>query len=272
MGLRFLVALLAASVCVLVGGCAVLSDDRQAAERIAAAHGMHGTLVTGTRFQHLVYTQGNLNSSARVHVYLEGDGMPWTSPHRVASDPTPRNPLALQLMASDSSPAIYVGRPCYFGLADATGCSPWWWTHGRYSAEVVESLSAVIERVLQRGERQRVTLIGYSGGGVLAALIAERLGGVDTLVTVAANLDIHAWADRHGYSRLAGSLNPADQAPLAPSIRQLHLVGEQDGRVPPGSIERYLVRNRQATSRIMPGFDHVCCWVARWPAVLAEIR
>lgn len=221
-------------------------------------------------FRHLVLVRGDLEAASRIHVYLEGDGTPWISRHRVAADPTPRHPLASRLMALDPTPAILVGRPCYHGLAESEGCSPWLWTHGRYGEAVVASLASAIDRVLPGREERRLTLIGYSGGGTLAVLLAPRLRGVERVVTLAANLDVRAWADRHGYDRLSGSLDPADQPPLDPSIQQIHLLGARDRQVPPESIRRYLARNPNAVARVVPGFDHRCCWVEHWPTGLDQ--
>ncbi|WP_170164820.1 alpha/beta hydrolase [Thiocapsa rosea] len=205
-----------------------------------------------------------------MHVYLEGDGRPWETRYRIAHDPTPRNPLALKLMVRDPAPVLYVGRPCYQGFAQAEGCRPELWTHERYGSEVVESMVVAIEHILTPSERPPITLIGYSGGGVLAMLIAERLDGVERVITVAANLDIDVWADHHGYSRLAGSLNPARKGSLDPRIRQIHLFGDLDRQVPPWTIERFRAGNPDATFKSIPGFDHRCCWFEHWPWILGE--
>ena len=51
---------------------------------------------------------------------------------------------------------------------------------------------------------REVTFVGYSGGGVLAVLIAERLDNVAGVITVGANLDTDAWTEHHGYLPLTG--------------------------------------------------------------------
>ncbi|WP_245232600.1 alpha/beta fold hydrolase [Thiorhodococcus minor] len=232
---------------------------------------MERCVVSGAGFRHLVFIKGGLGSAPDVHVYLEGDGLPWVSRHRIASDPTPRSPLALRLMAMDPAPSVYLGRPCYFGLADGDPCRPWLWTHGRYSAEVVDSMRAAVRAVLPPDSTARITLIGYSGGGVLATLIAPHLAGEVRVTTIAANLDIDAWADHHGYSRLSGSMNPADQPPLDARIGQLHLMGERDQVVPPATTARFLARNPMAAVRSVSGYDHGCCWLEDWPGVLASL-
>jgi pimeloyl-ACP methyl ester carboxylesterase len=256
----------------LLGSCATEPD--QSSDALAASHGLTREVVSGRGFDHLIYRRPALPAGTDeprgIHVYLEGDGRPWETRHRIASDPTPSKPLALKLMLQDPAPVMYVGRPCYQGFAHAEGCRPALWTRDRYGPEVVQSMVSAIDRTLPPSERPPITLIGYSGGGVLAMLIAERLEGVDQVITVAANLDIDAWTDHHGYSRLTGSLNPARQTPLDPRIRQIHLSGDRDREVPPWTIERFRAVNPDATFKNISGFDHRCCWIEQWPRIPGE--
>ncbi|MBK1721542.1 alpha/beta fold hydrolase [Thiocystis violacea] len=263
-------SLLLSAVTVAMVGC-VATHGELAPDRIAAAHGMQRRVIHSQRFEHLAYMQGDLESAREVHLYLEGDGVPWRGRYQVSPDPTPRNPLALRLMALDPAPSVYLGRPCYFGFATADGCNAWLWTHARYGPEVVESLVEAIERLLPPDGGRRLTLVGYSGGGVLAALVAPRLKGRVRLVTLAANLDIDAWADRHGYSRLSASINPADQPPIDRAITQLHLMGSEDREVPPATIARFIATNRGARTQLVPGYDHRCCWIQGWPGLLDRL-
>ncbi|QGU32756.1 alpha/beta fold hydrolase [Thermochromatium tepidum] len=237
-------------------------------ERIARVLGFEQRLVEGAGFQHRVWMRGNPVLARRVHVYLEGDGTPWLDRRRVAADPSPRRPLMPRLMARDPTPSLLVGRPCYHGLAHSPGCLPWHWTHGRYGEPVVFSLARAIERVLPPRDDRELVLIGHSGGGTLAVLLAPRLKGVTTVVTLAANLDVSAWAKQHSYSPLSGSLDPCELPPLDPSIRQIHLLGEQDAEVPPWTLARYRMRNPQARFEVVAGVDHGRGWVERWPALL----
>lgn len=258
----------------LLGSCA--TDPDKSSDALAASHGLTREVVPGRGFNHLIYRRPALPAGTDeprgIHVYLEGDGRPWETRHRIASDPTPVNPLALKLLLRDPASVLYVGRPCYQGFAHAEGCRPALWTKERYSPEVVESMVSAIDRTLPPSERPPITLIGYSGGGVLAMLIAERLDGVVGVITVAANLDIDAWADHHGYSRLVGSLNPARRGPLGPHIRQIHLAGDHDRQVPPWTIERFRKVNPDASFKSIPGFDHRCCWIEQWPRILGEAQ
>lgn len=232
----------------------------------AATHGMVVSQTEGDAFRHLVIRKFALSPpQSRLHVYLEGDGIPWTG-NRPSVDPTPRITLALSLASQDSTDVAYIGRPCYFRVSDAEVCRPRYWTSHRYGEEVVASIAAAIERVRQ-SRHTEIVLIGYSGGGALAALLESRIPGVVAVVSIAANLDIDAWTDFHDYDRLDGSLNPILQS-RDPHILHLQLVGARDDTVPPATSAAY--------SSVRPGveliefeqFDHVCCWEDQWPSIL----
>jgi dienelactone hydrolase len=206
-----------------------------------------------------------------VHVYLEGDGTPWLDATYAAADPTPRDPLALRLMAHDPAPSVYLGRPCYHGFAQAAECNPLLWTHARYGVAVVERMTSALRRVLAGLGQPRVVFVGYSGGGVLAMLLAARFESTIAVVTVASNLDIEAWAQLHGYSALAGSLNPAREPPLSPAIVQMHLVGARDEIVPPALVGAAVAGQAMAVVEMFEEYDHVCCWEQGWPDILGRL-
>jgi pimeloyl-ACP methyl ester carboxylesterase len=169
-------------------------------------------------------------------------------------------------MRLDSTPAIYVGRPCYHGLS-AAPCSPALWTSGRYSEPVVASMAAAVRRVAVERSVERIVLIGYSGGGVLAVLLAARIPQTVGIVTIAANLDIDAWTDALGTPPLTDSLNPARQP--APSVCQRHYAGGRDQAVPAAITRRGAASGAEVI--VIDDYDHRCCWVTLWPSVLAAL-
>jgi pimeloyl-ACP methyl ester carboxylesterase len=149
-------------------------------------------------------------------------------------------------------------------------CRPSVWTSERYSAAVVGSMTAAVARYCAEHRFDRVLLVGYSGGGALAALMAPRLPDAVGLVTIAGNLDTDAWTQLHGYLPLTGSLNPALQPPLR-GVMQWHFAGALDSNVPPDLAQRY--RGEVPPERFLtyPRFDHVCCWRREWPRMFARI-
>ncbi len=224
-------------------------------------------MVAGASFQHLVLSSPE-RSGPTLHIYLDGDGSPYVGGYP-AVDPTPRDPLVLDLMTLDPGPAVYVGRPCYHGLGDRASCVPALWTSGRYSESVVSSMAAAVQRVVAARGVERIVWIGYSGGGVLAALLAHRVPETVGLITIAANLDIDAWSDLAGTPRLVESLNPARQSPLAPGVYQRHYAGGRDEIVPMGITRRGAAPGAEVV--VVADYDHRCCWITLWPSILARL-
>jgi hypothetical protein len=229
------------------------------------------TRVDGIGFEHVVFTRGVDRNSTHVHIYFGSDGSPFARGGRISVDPTAREPLGLQLMLADREPSIYVGRPCYEGLANAPNCEPILWTLQRYSEAVVASMAAAVDRLIAQSPNAEVTLIGYSGGGVLAVLVAERVPRIDTVVTIAANLDIDAWTNLHGYSRLAGSINPATQTHWRDGLKQIHFAGANDANVPASIVQQFAGPFPTAHVVVIDRFDHRCCWLDRWPTLLNSL-
>lgn len=246
------------------------SMPAQRMNKQASQLGFVRQLLQGTAYTHVAYWNASADRSGLLHVYLDGDGTPWLYHSRIAADPTPRNPLVLRLMAQDEAPSLYLGRPCYHGQSDTPSCSPLLWTARRYGPEVVDSMVAALEEALVQTAYDGIVLIGYSGGGALAMLLAERLEQTQGVLTIAGNLDPERWAARHGYSPLYGSLNPASRPPLKPSIPQLHLAGGRDKNMPMDLIRRVVLQQPSAKFILMDTFDHTCCWQATWPFILAQ--
>jgi hypothetical protein len=260
--------LLLLAACATAAACVT---PAQRADQLAAELGLSRSITTGAPYKHLLYFKAGANEGDTLHVYIEHDGTPWLAKNRVAADPTPRNLVMLNLMALDSSPAVYLGRPCYFVLEGSPPCSPLLWTHRRYAEEVVTSMESALRSLMADKQYHRLAFFGHSGGGVLAMLLAERFSETTAVVTLGANLDTGAWASLHGYSPLIGSLNPATRPPLPEHIFQRHYVGERDVNAPP-----YILRGMAASQSGMvineiAGFDHACCWSRLWKVILTEI-
>ena len=252
--------LTALAILTLLGAC---QSPTLKFDQTAASLGLQRDVVMGAGFQHVLFWR-NGGPNKTLHVYLGGDGTP-VNAGRPAKDPTPRNPLMLRLMRLDSDPAVYIGRPCYHGLAETAGCSGDLWTTARYSESVVASLAAAIRRIMMSRGYERVSLFGHSGGGTLA----ERFPEVRVIVTIAANLDIDAWAAHHGQDRLTASLNPAARPPLRTSILARHYAGSRD-RIVPTTLTALGVRGPNAELIVIDGYDHVCCWTELWPTILTD--
>jgi pimeloyl-ACP methyl ester carboxylesterase len=133
---------------------------------------------------------------------------------------------------------------------------------------MVGALRRLIE---ERGWAGRsINLVGFSGGGTLATLMAARMDGVCALITVASPLDIDEWAADRGYSPLAGSENPARLPPLPGGVRQLHLRGAHDNVVAADNGAAFRRRNPGAQFRVIANAGHDAAWVAAWEGLLGD--
>lgn len=203
-------------------------------------------------------------------MYFGGDGSPWLRGKYISRDPTAREPLTLRLMAQDTSSAVYLGRPCYHGTSALPECTPNLWTDGRYSSQVIQSMTELLRRYVDEREIKEITFFGYSGGSVLATLLAEHFPEVEALVTVAGNLDIDLWADTRGFLPLISSINPATSSTLDSDLIQIHLIGEADRVVAPSVTESFVGKHGGKVWRYSD-YDHSCCWVDAWPDILKEV-
>lgn len=259
--------LLLGSVILLLTACATPAQrfDIQSQQL-----GFDRAILQGAGFSHVVYSNGI--EGPVLHVYLEGDGMPWLNRYWIATDPTPRKPLTLALMAQDPAPSLYLGRPCYHGYGQTPPCTPSLWTDQRYGTQVLDSLAAVLAKILAQKNPNVIVLIGYSGGGALAMLLADRFQRVGAVITIAGNLDPPRWAAWHHYSPLHGSLNPASRPPLPDTILQWHLSGGRDRNIPTALVRSAVKRQPNAQLIVLDSFDHDCCWKRVWPSILKRLR
>lgn len=229
--------------------------------------------VPGAGFEHLWVRVAERRRTASLNVYLDGDGQPFVTPTQVALDPTPQRSVALALLKLDPGSAVYVSRPCYHGL-DKQVCGPRYWTTARYSADVVASLAEAISRVADMLDAERLTLIGHSGGGALAVLVASRLPRVETVVTLSGNLDPDRWTELHNYSPLVESQSPLD-AFLPQEVSEWHLIGADDDVVPPEAVSAYVADTARQRSNFhvcsFPGCHHEDCWWRNWPMILESV-
>ncbi len=259
-----------------ISGCAsLLHSPEERAEVYALGAGFERVQIDGSELRvYLRLPSGRAADRGRLgilhlEIHVESDGAPWLTADSPPVDPTPRSLISLQLAANDpSTVTAYIGRPCqYLDGAALARCDSSLWRQARYGEGAVAAVGRVVDELVRRLNPDTVAMVGYSGGGVIAAHIAARRSDVACLVTIAAPLDIHAWTRAIGVSTLTRSLNPADRPA---QMRQTHFTGAADVDVPPESIHAYLVRAARASTVQVPGFDHQCCWARDWTRLRAR--
>lgn len=208
-------------------------------------------------------------------IYIEGDGLAWVSRTEPSRDPTPDNPIGLRLAAIDKATnVIWIARPCqYTNAVENPSCKQKYWTSGRLSPEIVASVDLAITAAKTSAKAKKIHLIGYSGGGGLALLIAARRNDVATIRTVAGNIDHEAFTSFHRVTPMSQSMDPATVARSINRIPQWHFYGEDDKVVPKLIGETYM---RKAGSkscsqiRVITGVSHDRGWELHWPRLLQE--
>lgn len=260
-------------LCLIVAACSGLAERQGLAPRLAGAAGWTSETLTGGSFA-MAAAVAPLRASPTLVVYLEGDGFAYVDRSRPASDPTPLDPTALRMALAHPDDGVnraWLGRPCQYVMS--TRCGTTYWTDRRYAPEIVDGVSAAIDQLKARSHATRLVLVGYSGGGAIAALLAARRGDVARLVTVAADLDVGYWTARGTLTPLTGSLDPADHASALAGVPQVHFTGGKDRVVGTDVARAYLARlPAGAPARLIevPEFGHVCCWARDWPGLFRQ--
>lgn len=248
-------------------GCSFL---RSQGDTLPAAAGLAPLELRAGTFDLAAHVRRSGQPVKEATIYIEGDGAAWTTPYHPPLDPTPRKPVSLLLAAADPAPAVaYLGRPCqYLAAAALARCPTTYWTERRFAPEVIAAYEVAIEQLKEKLGVERIRLVGYSGGGVIATLLAAQRHDVDALVTVASPLALAEWVKWHGASPLTGSLDPIGLAAALPP--GVHFAGRGDKNVPVEVLEHF-VRAQGGRIEIVAGFDHECCWVREWSSLLRRV-
>ena len=208
-------------------------------------------------------------------IYIEGDGLAWLSENSPSNNPTPMIATGLKMALHDqkNKPVAYLARPCQFVFKDAwRTCRQDYWTNLRFAPEVIHAMNQAVEYLKHYYHAQQIVLIGYSGGGTIAALLSAKRQDVIQLITVVALLDINHWVKQEHLTPLFGSLNPADAWQKLISIPQTHWVGGKDKvvskEVALGFAQRFPPAKKPKIN-VVPGFNHTCCWARDWMSLLS---
>lgn len=267
------------SLAVLVGCASAPTGLHRRAMADAVAAGQHWQKVEieASPYTLTSYLPENPEGSGQIEdniltVYIEGDGFAWSSPSRISSDPTPIDPIGLRLaLAHPVGKVAYLARPCqYVDIENNSACSADTWTSHRFSGVVVDSCDKALSILLQMTSSSRLRLVGYSGGGAIAVLVAAKRKDVEQLVTVAGNLDHAKWVRKHNISSLTGSFNPIDFWQQLVGTPQVHLVGGKDSNIDIDITRSFLSAfpvDNKPRIRIYNEFTHVGGWVRNWAEI-----
>lgn len=272
-----LLPVLALLACASENQSSYSGNKSTASEVLAIAQKANWTLETiipstSDGFELLSARKSLSNKTDMLTIYIEGDGHAWEKSYP-SMDPTPLDPIAFRLaLEQTEGAAAYLARPCqYIGVRKNVQCTSKVWTDQRFSLKAIDTLQEGINYLKQASGAKQIVLIGYSGGGTLALLVATQRSDVIKIITVAGNLDTQSWLNYHNLPPMADALNPADYISKTQSIPQFHFVGGRD-EVTPASITYQYAKQFSARMRPRviekPDYGHVCCWVEGWRALL----
>jgi dienelactone hydrolase len=249
----------------------VLKERDEIADDVARRGGLSRFFVDTGQFEIVGYRRFANSASNEVAIYIEGDGLAFLSANVISKDPTPRDPVSLRLAALDPSPNVaYLSRPCqYQAPTRLARCSHIYWTSSRFAPVVINEMNVAVDAIKKAARADRVRLYGYSGGGVVAALLAARRDDMTFFATAASPLDHGTWTRIKRFSPLRESLNPTNSAAEAARVPQIHFVGADDDLVPRQVVEAYASKVLAAGGDVkivdVPGANHTCCWSDKWP-------
>jgi hypothetical protein len=210
-------------------------------------------------------------------VYIEGDGRAWITRHRLSPNPTPQQPLALQLAMQDSDASVtYLARPCqYTPLYLDKACTSVVWSSHRFSETAVSAMNEAVTKLKNTAKATKIHLVGFSGGGAIATLIAARRTDIASLRTVAGDLNHETLSQHHQTTPLTGSLNPTNVIASLAKIPQCHFSGGKDKIVPPFIASQFVTLINQAgfgcaKQVLIPNNTHHQSWEKQWPMLLKE--
>ena len=204
-------------------------------------------------------------------VYIEGDGLAYLHRNTPSANPTPRNPLALRLAGIDRGENVfYLARPCqYVNFKSERLCKTSYWTHKRFSKEVILAVNEAIDKMVPKGKVDGIHLVGYSGGGAVAALVAASRRDVLSLRTLAGYMDHVILNRKKDVSPLKGSLDPIKAAPRLKSVPQIHYSGIKDKVIPKWVAKKFAhaVGNKNCASVRLINATHARGWEKAWKKV-----
>ncbi|MCT4656646.1 MAG: hypothetical protein N4A65_12615 [Cohaesibacter sp.] len=260
-------------LCGIVSGCRIANLDEVPSEALGSSLWSEREFLAhddAFKFKYWVRTtKVSEASSSTLVVVIEGDGASWSRAGNPPRNPTPRSPEGKRIAAQIPSgkDVLYLARPCQFLSFDEMGkCPSKYWTTERFSRSVLVAMNKVISITKSEFDKSDIALIGYSGGGVLAAELAILRDDASHLTTVASPLDLEMWTQFHDISPVYSAtpsqafLQKLSKLPIAKQF----WFGEKDRIVPLKSQKRFMEAMPSHHITIIPKAGHNANWSSRF--------
>jgi len=253
-----------------LGGCIATTYPymrTETAQRIAAPAWMIKRDISASPFILRAYERIH-DRGGVANIYIEGEDT------LADSSRTPFNPVALHLASKDKAEnLIYLARPCQYTemLDPAESCKTSYGKDARFSEDVIASYDIALNDIAKRYDISMFNVIGYSGGGAIATLLAAKRSDIVSLRTVAGILDHETYSDVATAPSFTKSLNPVNEASTLTKMPQYHFIGGRDNVVTPAVLHSYLQSmppTNCVQTMMVQEADHTIGWVDKWPELL----
>ena len=251
----------------LLISCVSVEKRTNYALNIAAQNNFKSFIYQTKNFRIFSFYRGFNKENKYVSIYIEGDGRSWIDRDTISSDPTPTEPTALLLAKSNlSDDVIYLARPCQY-VTDHR-CNDQVWTSQQFSYAVLKSYMEVLDVIKSQHDGIKFNLVGYSGGATIALMLAANRSDVNSIRTIAGNLNHNQLSVLTKTTPLYQSISSNDFIFKTKNVPQIHYYGSKDEIIPSQIYLNYLnsfAKNSCVKIVEVAGFKHTSKdWESFW--------
>jgi hypothetical protein len=254
----FIIALL------LLCGCASSPQERKAdALSSALEKGLYKNEIQAGMFKLMsLHSDYSAMDSGPVRVVIEGDGFAYVNRYTASGNPTPINPVGLQIALNVTRPVVYLARPCQY--VEDSNCTPLFWTNRRFDNSVIGAMNLALDKI-KASPAQKLYLIGFSGGAYIAMVLAAIREDVVAVDTVSGLLDPDEWTSFHGVSPLYRYYSSEALLSKAQDVEFSHYCSPQDKVLPCELHQRFMDMSLELGFQHhrlinVSGYDHEELW------------
>ena len=221
------------------------------------------------------WVQLNRVENSNVTFYIEGDGDAYVSRTRPSKNPTPTNPLALNLALDDRSENVfYLARPCQFVPTGANrSCGSPVWTTERFSPVFITAYEVLLNRIINEYDFRQVTLVGFSGGASIVLGVAPKVERLALVKTVAGYIMRASLNRSKGVPTNYAQTDPFSNIQNVVSIPQVHFSGSRDRVIPTAFVREFSNKVNElggCSRHIEVASGHLSDWEQLWSRLIVE--